>query len=58
MINSTIAIILCLLSMVFGGLLAAILIYVVLMWPEEYTEKDDFPNAEWAKDYEEIKNGH
>lgn len=58
MINVTVAIILCLLSMILGGLFASILIYVVLMWPAEYTEKDDFPDAEWAKDFEEIKNGH
>ena len=56
MINTVIAVLACLVSLIIGCLLGIGLMYVLLMWPKEYTEKSDFTSTDWAKDYEEIRN--
>ena len=48
----------CCLSMLLGIVLALGIVLYLLKTNEEYHEPDDFIDADWAKDYEEIKNGH
>ena len=49
----------CLLSLLLGAVLAFAFMLVLLQWPVEYSEKGDWPDAEWAKDFEEIQqDGH
>jgi len=39
--------------------LAFAFMLVLLQWPVEYSEKGDWPDAEWTKDFEEIQqDGH
>lgn len=50
---------LCFISMLVGVCVALAIILFLFKQAEEYTEADDFPDAEWVKDYEEIKkDGH
>ena len=58
MINTVILLVFCFLSLLVGMVMGLGLAYYVLKTSEEYEEPDDFPDDDWAKDYEEIKNGH
>ena len=50
---------LCFISMLVGVCVALAIILFLFKQAEEYVEADDFPDAEWVKDYEEIKkDGH
>ena len=49
----------CFISMLVGVCVALAIILYLFKIADEYVEKDDFPDAEWVKDYEEIKqDGH
>ena len=48
----------CFMSMMVGVIAALSIILYVMKINDKYEERDDWPDAEWVADYEEIKNGH
>ena len=59
MINTAIVLTFCFLSLLLGVVLGLALAYFVVKNSAEYEEADDWPDDDWAKTYEEIKNdGH
>lgn len=59
MISVAILIVFCFLSLLVGMVMGlGLACYYVLKTSEDYEEPDDFPDDDWAKTYEEIKNGH
>lgn len=49
----------CFLSMIVGIIIGLLIVMYISKVVDEYVEADDFPDAEWVKDYEEIKkDGH
>ena len=57
MISTAIFLIFCFLSMLVGMVLGIGLSYFVVKWAGGYQENDDWLNEEWAKDYEDIRDG-
>lgn len=58
MISVAILIVFCFLSLLVGMVMGLGLACYVLKTSEDYEEPDDWPDDDWAKTYEEIKNGH
>ena len=59
MYSATTVLGLCFISMLVGVCVALAIILFLFKQADEYVEADDFPDAEWAKTYEEIKkDGH
>ena len=57
MINTAIVLTFCFLSLLLGVVLGLALAYFVVKNSCEYEEPDDWPDDDWAKTYEEIRNG-
>lgn len=56
MISVAILIVFCFLSLLVGMVMGLGLACYVLKKSEEYEEPDDWPDDDWAKTYEEIRN--